>query len=523
MNYFVYKGEEIRTKFKLSEEQEEALKTLIDYLFDKNNEEPITLSGYGGTGKTSIIKYVEKFMNQYFNYDNSRGFNFIYAAPTHAATVYLGLNLGYLPFTVQSILVNKFVKNTFVKTFSSKFMTALDYEKKNVLIIDESSMLATKDVEELCDLCKKHNIKVIFLGDKAQIPEISNNDKKYISKVFTDFKNVQLTKVHRTSSDSILRVLTEIRNNPTGYLPITKNTNEIFYYDITDNTLFFNNFINKYSKEPDQTVFISYTNKIVKSFNKRVREKLFGEDSNGLVIGESIIGYGGYNNKQILNNNLANSVKYQVKSITLSDNTPSKGIVFITGFSEVLNKINKKYGEMLTRYYQLSLEDSIVMKEITEEDMKTNNERISSIFRVIYYEKEKALKTNKWISFFKKLEGQKKFLSSIELGNNYIYNPDKDCMELYNAKEHNKLKKEHPELYMEKGIDYGYAMTIHKSQGSTYNNIFFNALSTESNDNPLMENNVQVGTEGNSLNYVGMSRAAKELHVLYGNKIKIID
>ena len=97
-------------------------------------------------------------------------------------------------------------------------------------------------------------------------------------------------------------------------------------------------------------------------------------------------------------------------------------------------------------------------------------------------------------------------------------------MEIFNSKssKHKELRKGIPELYIEKGIDYGYAITIHKSQGATYNNVFFNALSTESNDNPLMENNVQVGTEGNSLNYVGMSRAAKELHVMYGSKVKFI-
>ena len=72
------------------------------------------------------------------------------------------------------------------------------------------------------------------------------------------------------------------------------------------------------------------------------------------------------------------------------------------------------------------------------------------------------------------------------------------------------------------GIDYAYAITIHKSQGATYGNVFFNSASTENNDYPLIENGEKVGTEGNSLNYVGMSRASNKLFVKHGNKTKEI-
>ena len=92
-------------------------------------------------------------------------------------------------------------------------------------------------------------------------------------------------------------------------------------------------------------------------------------------------------------------------------------------------------------------------------------------------------------------------------------------MELFDSKKHTKLKKEFPELYMGKGIDYGYAITIHKSQGSTYKNVFFDAVSTENERTPIVENGRQIGTIGNSLNYVGMSRASDTLHVRRGNKI----
>lgn len=513
MNYFEYNDIKIETKFKLSDEQEEALIKLIDSVV--NNLEPVTISGYAGTGKTSIIGYLEK----YLKLKNER-YKFIYAAPTHAATVYLGINLGYLPYTVQSIMVNRLTKKgTYVKMFSSKFMNTIDNLKTNILVVDESSMLSGEDVTNLTALCDEHFVKLIFLGDKAQIPEITKEAKKHVSDVFTKFENIHLSKVFRTEDNSILNVLTEIRKNPDGYLPIAENTENLVFYDTTDKDLFFNTFIEKYKQEPNETVFISYTNAVIQTFNKKVRDTLYVEDSDGLIVGEAIVGYGGYNTKQILAENLANSVKYIVKEINIRDS-----IVFIEGFSERLSQIKEDYGKMKTKYYQLSDKDCIKIKSLTEEDFNKNNIRLSAMFRKLFRMKKEAIEKGKWVDFFKFMEGFNQSIRTIDLGNNYIYNPEEHRMEIFNSKssKHKELRKGIPELYIEKGIDYGYAITIHKSQGATYNNVFFNALSTESNDNPLMENNVQVGTEGNSLNYVGMSRAAKELHVMYGSKVKFI-
>lgn len=514
MNYFERNGVKIETKFKLSEEQEKALTKLIDSVV--NGIEPITLSGYAGSGKSSLIKYLELYLNS----SSIKRFNFIYAAPTHAATVYLGLNLGYLPFTIQSIMVNRLNNNNeYIKVFSKKFNKALSETKRNVLVVDEASMLSREDVSNLIRLCIENNIKIVFLGDKAQIPEITKEKKKHVSDVFTKIENITLSKVFRTSDDTILKILTEIRNNPNGYLPITDNTEKLVFYDSIDKELFFNNFIDRYKKEPNETVFISYTNNVVKSFNKKVRDTLYGEDSDGLIIGETIVGYGGYNTKKILSENLANSVKYIVTEIIIKDS-----VVFVKGKSDRLKQIKESYGNMHTKYYQLSEDDSIKIKSFGENDFERNNARVSNIFRKLYEYKKSAIENGYWVSFFNFMEEFNTTISSVDLGNNYIYNYEENRMEIFDSKnkKHKEIIKEFPELYIEKGIDYGYAITIHKSQGATYNNVFFNSVSTESNNNPLFENDKQVGTEGNSLNYVGMSRAAKELHVMYGNKIKFI-
>lgn len=517
MNYFEYDNVKIETKFKLSDEQDKALKRLIDKMYE-DDIKPITLSGSAGCGKTTLIKYLELYLNN----KSPRRFNFIYAAPTHAATVYLGLNLGYLPFTIQSIVINKYETETkeWIKTFSSKFQNSLEFTMRNVLVVDEASMLSCEDVMVLQILAQKQNLQLVFLGDKAQLPEITTKKHKNISDVFTKFEQVNLTKVHRTNDDDILRVLTEIRTNPNGILPVTSNTDRLIYYDKSQSASFYNKFIEKFNENNQGTVLISYTNNFVKEFNKKVRKDIFGNDTDGLNINEIIVGYGGYNNKQVNGYNLANSIKYKVTEIEEKET-----FVIIKGYSDVVDRIDSNIAMMRTNYLPLSEHDSIIIDKYKNlEVFEKNNQIVSAIFRQLYQLKEIVLKNNNWVNYFKAIEKVTYNLKSIDLGSAYIYIPEEDKMFLFdnNNEIHRNIKKKYHELYIDKGIDYGYAITIHKSQGATYENVFFNAMSTENNTSKIYEFDEVVGTEGNALNYVGMSRASKELHILHGNKIKTV-
>ena len=483
--YFKYKDTEIETKFRLTDEQEEGLKFLIDNILS-GDLEPVTLSGYAGSGKTAVITYLEKWLKRHKKY----GYKIQYSAPTHAATVYLGLNVGYLPMTVQSIVVNRMNKfGKLEKSLSSKF--DIDPFKNNILIVDESSMISREDLYHFIATLKKFKVKIVFMGDKAQIPEITTSPNKYVSDVFTKFNLFQLSQVQRTKDNGILKVLTEIRKNPNGVLPIINNTDTLKFYSPVEKKDFFEKFIEKYKECPEETVFISYKNSEVKAVNNKAREIIYGEDSDGLLVGEYIVGYGGYNNKSIINDNLANSIKYKVTKVEIRGTK-----VVIEGFSE-----------------------------LKENNLKYNNQFLSDIFKKIFSIKKNAIEEKNWQGYSKRMEDATDILRHLEVGDCYVYNPLTEEMELFNSFNHihKKIKKEYPELILDKGIDYAYAITIHKSQGATYGYVFFNASSTEGNTNPLIENGVKVGTEGNSLNYVGMSRASKGLFVKHGSKVKMLE
>jgi ATP-dependent exoDNAse (exonuclease V) alpha subunit len=67
---------------------------------------------------------------------------------------------------------------------------------KNIIVLDEVSMLNNRDYAALLQVAQQNNIKIIFMGDPSQIPEVdaTNPDKKQISKAFSDHEQITFYK-----------------------------------------------------------------------------------------------------------------------------------------------------------------------------------------------------------------------------------------------------------------------------------------------------------------------------------------
>ena len=159
---FTYDGITLKTEFPLGEQQEVALKELINFALDPNPSMLAwTLEGYAGTGKTSIIALVEQYLKK-----AQPGSKFAYIAPTHAATVALGLNtIKYgnkdLPATLASSMYLKKVKGVPVPTLTKKIMDRLQGYNRYI-VIDEASMLKKGEVEQILAAAAQQGIKLIL-------------------------------------------------------------------------------------------------------------------------------------------------------------------------------------------------------------------------------------------------------------------------------------------------------------------------------------------------------------------------
>jgi hypothetical protein len=514
-NKFEYKDKSIDTEFILTEGQDKALKRLVD--FAKSEEKFITLQGAAGTGKTAVIGYLQKYLGT--------GANFVYMAPTHAATAELAFATvksgnKRLPMTVQSAFTKVKDKNTGVEAAGAtkKLKDRLGYSD-NIIVIDEVSMLSAKDYALIKDAIKKQDIKIIFMGDIKQIPEVdvTNPTLKQVSKAFTDNEQVTLTEVKRTESESILSVLTKLRNTQTNLIPRVENTEEIKYLS---DAAYNRELMATVKEDPENTLVISYTNKGVEDTNSKIR-RLLGREGDPQE-GDIIVGYLGYASKQIENGDVANSVRYTIDSIEKTGST-----YIIMSSSQKLKKLEELGVRGVTavsrgRYLQLSPSDSFKFDELNSEDFEKNNEMASVPLRQLYEAKQAALKNpRKWTDYYAVQGETAKFFATNILGGDYIYNPNTNKLEKYNSTTHGALRRSNPELYIEKGIDYGHAVTIHKSQGSTVKNVFFDATSLpKGTSSKLMQGDAQVGSELQSLIYVAMSRASEKLVVDASNPNK---
>jgi hypothetical protein len=511
---FYYKGITVPTEFALSAEQTKALINIIEFVENPTQDSGLytgtyTLEGYAGTGKTSIIGVLEKYTKA-----KNKHTEFIYMAPMHAATVALGINVvkygsKYLPMTVKSAVnesEDKVTKQKIIK-FAKKFT---DRAKgiKNVIVLDEASMMEDKDFRKIVTAAQAQGYKLIFLGDPKQIPEVNSGVKqKPLARAFDNPNKSVLSQVFRTKDNNILSVLTNIRNNvefEEQKFTSTDNMKRLNRSDYNDEM------IKDLQNNVEDTIVINYTNDGVAKMNQQARGVLGFEGE--LKVGEKIVGYLGSQTKQVEKGHLANSVSYMVDKVVKQDS----GVVVVTAHSKLLKNLLDQgmsgFQDSITfKYLQLSQGDSFNFN-LTKEQMNSNKEILKEYLKQIHdLNLGYANKKIHYIPYTQAVEDIRKALADINTGNKYIYNPATDQVELFNATTHYGVKEN---LIIDKGVDYGYAITIHKSQGMTIPIVYFDTVSLSSApDIKIMRDGKVFNTEKNALYYVGMSRASQKLVV----------
>lgn len=200
-------------------EQKIAIDKMTDYL-KSGSKDFFVLEGKGGVGKTTIIKKV---------LETVRGSVYVTALSHKAKDVartaidndnykyeslakFLGMSL--------DMETGKFTKNLTLS--NSEYTKTPGVEKADVIVVDESSMINEEALQIILSE-KKKDAKVIFMGDRGQLPPIRENDDKNqgtISPVFTQYKPesyAQLFQRMRQGEESpILPFADFYWNNSTG-------------------------------------------------------------------------------------------------------------------------------------------------------------------------------------------------------------------------------------------------------------------------------------------------------------------
>ena len=443
----------------LSADQTDALDKLKDFLLTKDTS--ITLIGYAGTGKTTIL---QDFVYQL----ESMRYEFVLCAPTHRAKLVLSQSTNREAITLHKLLSlapNIEIYNLDYKDlmFHSKGSSQIPHD--GIVIIDEASMVNDHIYRLLHKYAEENNSKLIFVGDRSQLAPI--NEKE--SKVFNNKHKITLSKIHRQAENNpILPILNELRNH-----------HKLKFYDIPEYLYTYTNaeeFITKSipyfyhalkNSNTNDVKILSYTNARVKAFNDCIRRVLFKEKAENPYNKLEILT--GYENFEYNNHTYYNSMDYIIISV-------------------------EKYSKYIPKFmalpgYKLELYDPYAdsTNEIFILDNNINPDHLTLLATLIEETRFKALdakRKNQRIIANKKWKEYFEILNSFAISFNLVYD--------------NRVIKN-------KTFDYGYAMTVFKAQGSSIENVFIDIKDI----NKCKDDNTK-----RQMQYVGLSRTKNKIFLL---------
>lgn len=470
-------GFKINLPFSLNDQQKSALYELEKFIEDYGTE--ITLSGYAGTGKSTIIGIFSKWLDHRIG----RG-NIVYTAPTHRANVITKQNNPNANVYTLSALFGFTSDTDIAMEQGSLDLRELEFRSKNqvkyepgqLIIIDEASMVQDGLYEYIQKIVAKDGISVIYVGDSAQLRPVKSD---HISKVFTSdgVPQITLTKVERTGDNPILKEATRLRRGEgLSYQTDINDKGQGVLYT-SDGATIDENLkqivtSEEFNADPLHFRVLTATNAAAATYNSKIRSLRYGKFAKPFVKGDILMGYSNKLRKPDGSYRLINSMDYIVQNVrdTTVKFRTDKGTIEFKAFKLSIRPI----GNTIMDDFHITVIDK--------------NEPDSKLFEIVEYKDRlwrmaKEAKQDKQISKYRDL---------VQMA----FNIDNELNITKN------LEDNQGRLKIRKAIDYGYAQTVWKSQGSTYSKVLI--LSNEIDTFGYGRDVMQLRNE---LRYVAVSRA----------------
>jgi AAA domain-containing protein/UvrD-like helicase family protein len=486
-------------KYTLNEGQQTAHDWLVPFCLgdNMNGFEKVLLNGHAGTGKTFVINRVVEEVRRI-----NKNINFGMTAPTHKAVRVLKKHselADMLDFgTIHSFLALKQVlvqqkDGTYKVEYKPDWLPNGKRRKIdgiNVLILDETSMLPDELFGYIEDEQRSRGLRVIYMGDSLQIPPVGKKQvtgegsaipfipaRQSSHRIYV----LSLTEPQRQAKESPIIMYAEAIRDQFNRQKIA--------YDFTEDqkphlelfapkgkiaemrAIFRSYFCTpEFEADPDYAKVISWTNKTTDYFNREIRLLINNVDNLPRIIeGEKLI--------------MDEPLIDQDKRILLHNN------------DEVIAK-NIKIGEVKVKY---KLYPTNAM-EVNKLLLDTGTDYTSHILNIKSYRCILVDELNREYPVDiiheddeAEFEILKKKLLQAAINNKDQFQKKTLWSQYYKITEHFAW------------VNYNYAITGHKSQGSTYD--YCISMEWDIENNPDIE-------ERNSIRYVAATRARNKLYVV---------
>lgn len=477
--------EVVTTPIVFTEGQKRAIDGLTEFINSSFNREKFIygLTGAAGVGKTFALNYI-------INRCKYAPSVIRCTAPTHKACRVFSQAMNGLPsFTIQATFGFRLNVNIADFDYKNPAFTPVAKPKLDnivLLIVDESSMLNKNLVEYIINTCKEKEIKVLFVGDSFQLPPVN----EYTSSAFTKCNKVfNLTEIVRQDDNNPIRFLLDVLRTDiqkgthkiieyiaTHRGEITYNENGEGYAIVGENNfceLITTNFQDEeYVRNINKYKIIAYTNLKVTKWNNFVRNIIIEDNERGIIT-----------KNDLMMSYVTLVDEYNAIIINNSEEYIINDIVNYTdheyGFKGYLIKFQMVNGGQI----------SSPLFVIDHTDRYTISKYVEVIEKLITKAKSASMGTraNKWKDYY-------------NFKNQYLISQ-------------NIITREGVIKYP-RDLDYGFAITSHRSQGSTYENVFVDATDIVYNQQGMMYTNMN---DMLRRLYVACSRAKKQLIISFGS------
>lgn len=432
----------------LSDEQKSAIGIMMKFV--ESDDRQMVMTGSAGVGKSVLTKM---FLDRL----DSNGYKYVCTAPTNEAVRVVSKSCGRkYDSTIYSLLGLSLVQDddgpAVIRPMGESKLGEYD-----IVIVDECSMINSELFARIQDCLDEYShVKIIYIGDKAQLPPV--NDPNGESPTFAiESCGASLTQVQRCAADNpIIAMVTEIRNN-------LESDKDVFEKESKYNTelgvgiefepdreKFMSNMYSlfkstDFNADVNHVRALAYTNAAVDAMNAHIRRELFGEHAKDYVVDEVLMmGEPLMNDRQVV---FSVGERVRVDSVTL--------------------KTDSEYG---FKYWSLTIQN------FEAPSYQRRMERVDIIHRnyVGKYREVLAKKATTAKEMVKITADRKRaWLPYFAFKNRFAW------------------------------VKYIYAITVHRSQGSTFKNVFV----VNADLDRLRWNNV----ERNKLKYVAFTRASHRL------------
>ncbi len=488
-------------------DQQTGYDKLMDWALNRDGH--FALQGYAGTGKSTLLNDVIEEVKARTNKP------VMMLTPTHKAKTVL-IRMGNPDVdTIASAfgLRPKGYKGEYVPTLDPQTGKIVVPEKTaeikgGYMIIDESSMINDNLLSQALEVLEELQIKAVFVGDGKQLAPVKQNHSSAFKPNFfasrnTSYASHELTMVERQATDNpLFEIYTELRNKigslqwegsvsfglgklrqifdkkgkATTWFANRNDRNEGYAVTQLESSFLDQAFkyfrLDAYKKDPNNTIITTGTHKRVAYFNNEIRKRLYEKQHNEqIVVGEFLMPSDTRGNQKYADNGSITSGT-PMEVLAIEEKTKSVNGVEIAILETTVRDGIDENGQ------DIGLRTIPIVKNTKPRQYKSayseQRRDLNDTNKYYLNANEDYVKVRKQLelNYYKAQDREEKRRAKMaldEFNKNFIY----QGIYFYVTPKGQAVFQDDDVT-----IDYAYAVNIHKIQGSTYENVFYDELGT---------------------------------------------